>query len=834
VAKKKTSKKVEVDNYEHTGEERKNNPQVGLVNKDREPVSKVKKNYQYDPHFDPSLNWSGKSERLSFNVPTVSLHVHERIDSKKIISRLSTDFEGNQLSLFERPSSKRPIREAIEFYKHQKDWSNRLISGDSLLVMNSLIEKEALGGKVQVIYMDPPYGIKYGSNFQPFVNKRDVKDGSDKDLIQEPESIKAYRDTWELGIHSYLSYMRDRLLLSKVLLKESGSIFVQISEDNIHHVREIMDEIFGRDNFLSQIAYSTTGGFPSATLSRAGDYLLWYCKNKKDVKYRKLFMPKPSPISNPKSKYDQIELNDGSRRALSLEEKRGKESIPDGGRIYTLGDLTSQGAPKEDTPYKFSGGTYRPKKGNHWKPQFPVGLDRLAEAKRIQVSGNSIRYVRFFDDFEYVPLTNIWTDIGGAVQSRKDPKVYAVQTGTSLIKRCIQMSSDPGDIVFDPTCGSGTSAVAAEDLGRRWITCDSSRVAITITRQRLLTMDYDYYKLQNEQEGISSGIQYETAERITLESISKNEQAEFNYLYDKPKLDNSKARVTGPFTVEAVPSLVVSELGSNIENKVEGDENTSYFEDIIDELMNTGVRGKKGLADSINFTRLQPLPSMKYLNAEGETKVGNKRVVLSIGPKHAPLEQRHVELALNEAQTLVPKPEIILFSSFHFDPEASKDIDEYRASDFILLKAQINTDLLTDDLKRKRSSNESFFLIGQPDISVKKNKDKTYSVQVNGWDYYDPKNGDVISGGENKISMWMLDTDYDGRSMFPDHVFFPMANKKEGWNKLVKFLDLDLEDEIEDSFTGTKSPPFKIGDYNQIAVKIIDDRGIESLKVMQI
>jgi adenine-specific DNA-methyltransferase len=286
MAKKLTKKQIE--QYGHSGKQRANNPHVGLVTPASDPDTGEKKQYAYDPHLDPQLQWAGKAEHTSFEVPTLSLHVHERIDPHTIIESVKKEKDnGGQLSLF---AEHKPLREAIDFYKHKEGWTNRLIAGDNLLVMNSLLEKEGMAGKVQMVYFDPPYGIKYGSNFQPFVNKRDVKDGKDEDLSAEPEMIKAFRDTWELGIHSYLTYLRDRLLLARELLSDSGSVFVQISDENVHHVREIMDEVFGVSGFVSTIYFQTTSGFATKGLTRIGDLILWYVKDSNVFKFNQLFV----------------------------------------------------------------------------------------------------------------------------------------------------------------------------------------------------------------------------------------------------------------------------------------------------------------------------------------------------------------------------------------------------------------------------------------------------------------------------------------------------------------------------------------------------------------
>jgi adenine-specific DNA-methyltransferase len=449
--------------------------------------------------------------------------------------------------------------------------------------------------------------------------------------------------------------------------------------------------------------------------------------------------------------------------------------------------------------------------------------------------------VRFWDDFPFRPLTNLWVDTaaGGFAEER----LYVVQTGTKVIERCILMATDPGDLVFDPTCGSGTTAFVAERWGRRWITCDTSRVSVTIAKQRLMTAIFNYYVLAHPEEGVDSGFVYRTVPRVTLKSIANNEPPEQETLYDQPLLEKQKVRVTGPFTVEAVPAPVVKALGEVEGAGHPGDESiarsgeTQRQGEWRDELLKTGIRGKDG--QRIAFSRVEALPGTRWLHADAETKEDKpQRVVLSFGPEHAPLEQRQVELALGEAETLRPKPKIIVFAAFQFDPEASKDIDETNWPGVALLKAQMNADLLTEDLKKKRSGNESFWLIGQPDVEAEKlgsgeHKGK-YRVTVNGFDYYNTKTAEIESGGADKIAMWMLDPDYDGRSLFPRQIFFPMADDGEGWAKLAKNLKAEIDENLIAAYRGTTSLPFEAGKYKQAAVKIVDARGIESLKLIDL
>ncbi|MHB8111717.1 MAG: site-specific DNA-methyltransferase, partial [Syntrophorhabdaceae bacterium] len=718
-----------------------------------------------------------------------------------------------QMSLFE--EDKKPLREAIEFYKHKENWSNRLVAGDSLLIMNSLLEKEGMGGKVQMIYIDPPYGIKYGSNFQPFVNKRDVKDGKDEDLTAEPEMIKAFRDTWELGIHSYLAYLRDRLLLAKELLSESGSVFVQISDENVHHVRELMDEVFGVKNFVSLITFQTKIPLRNKYLANVSDYIIWYGHAFQDNKMRfhQLFVDQFITESD---QFSLVELQDGEIRTITTEERSNPKALPKGARVFASLDLSSSGR-TESCVFQFEhkGKVYSPTTNKSWKTN-RQGMEKLAKERRLYPTGNTLRYKLYHNDFPMKSLLNVWLDsvgVGG--------KTYVVQTDTKPIQRCLLMTTNPGDLVLDITCGSGTTAYVAENWGRRWITCDTSRVAIALAKQRLMTANFDYFELAHPDEGVGSGFKYKTTPHITIGSITNNEPAPQETLYDRPFIDNKRLRVTGPFTAEAVPAPVARSF-EDIESGALQDADTSVARrgetlrqsEWRDELLRAGVRAKGGKL--IEFTRVEPISGTRYLQAEAETKEDDpKRVLVCFGPEHAPLEPRTVDLAMEEAEHLKPKAPIVLFCAFQFDEEASKDIDETNWPGVTLLKAQMNADLLTDDLKKKRASNESFWLIGQPDVSMKaieNGSDKgKYEIEVQGFDYYNPKTGTVESGGKGDIAMWMLDTDYDGRSLFPCQVFFPMAGAKEGWATLSKNLKAEIDEDKIEAFGGTVSLPFTPG-----------------------
>lgn len=830
MARKVISKPVVIEAYSHKGKKRTNNPPVGLVSSQTDKLNGFTK-YEHDPHIDPYLSWAGKKEGNEVNVRNLSLHIHERIDPLRIIKSFSKERENPQPSLFDTLDNKLNLGRAFEFYHHTQDWTNRLIAGDSLLVMNSLLKKEGMAGEVQMVFIDPPFGITYNSNFQPFVNRKDVKD-RDEDLPTEPETIKAFRDTWELGTHSYLSYLRDRFLLAHQLLNDSGSIFVQISDENIHHVRELLDEVFGAKNFFSMITFRTTSGLGSKGLTGIANYLLWYAKDKEKIKYRQLFTDKDFGEG---TMFTYVELVDGTRRKLSKEERGNPNLIPKGARVFRLSDLVSSGlTPSCVFPYEFEGRTFEPGRNRSWKTNLE-GMKKLESNRRLLAPGSTLQYVTYFDDFPVSKITNVWTDTVGELD-----KIYAVQTSTEIIKRCALMTTDQSDLIFDPTCGSGTTAYVAEQWGRRWITCDTSRVAIALTKQRLMTACFDYYALAHPNEGIASGFDYRKVRHLTIRSISNNDSTQEETLYDQPVVDRNKIRVTGPFTTEAVPGLRVKPFDGNKQRVGTTGEDLARTEETAnqttwrDELKTAGIRATGGKV--INFSRIEPMVGTRFLHAEGEILEDGeqKKVLISFGPDYGALEQRHVEEAVDEARSLAEKPDLLIFAAFHFDPEAAKDIDQIDWKGVKILKAQMSVDLLTADLRKKRSSNQSYWLIGQPDVEIIKNKDGTHKVRVNGFDYYNPITGKIDSGDTKRIAMWMLDTDYDEQSIMPEQVFFPLKDEKRDWTSLAKTLNGAVNEEVMDSFTGNESLPFKAGLNKKVAVKIIDDRGIESFVIRKL
>src|ERR1035437_6901534 len=497
---------------------------------------------------EPWLEWAGKREAKSFAVDPVALHIHERVSTQAILKVAAR--EDVNRSLFADPEQE--YNEAVQFYKHDVDWSNRLILGDSLQVMSSLARREDLAGKVQMIYMDPPYGIKFGSNFQVEIGKREVKE-KETDLTREPEMVKAYRDTWRLGIHSYLAYLRDRLVIAKELLADTGSIFVHIGDENLHRVRALMDEVFGSRNNVAVITLEKTSGSTQSFLPTVTDYILWFARDSARVKFYQPFIEK-RPGAAGGSGYTRLRRADGQSEPLNGDAGSGD-------RIYAVGDLTSQSIGRDKGegaacwfPVRVGGQEYRPSMQTRWKTN-EQGMRRLLGAERVEASGTRAGYARYLDDFPVFPVTNFWDDVMSSYMAEKR---YVVQTNPKIIERCMVMTTDPGDLVLDPTCGSGTTAYVAEQWGRRWITTDTSRVAVAIARQRLLTAKYEFFRFKDESAGVAGGFRYRTVPHITLKSIAQNANLDPIFAKQEPILDARLAAANAE--LEAIPDKLRHDL----------------------------------------------------------------------------------------------------------------------------------------------------------------------------------------------------------------------------------------------------------------------------------
>jgi adenine-specific DNA-methyltransferase len=825
--------------------------------------------YPRDPSLDPQLVWKGKDEqdREYLGVPVVPIYIQEKIHPQAIIDvlpRIERSSE-NQLNLFaDFNGGPVEFNQRVDFYHHEQNWSNRLILGDSLLVMTSLAEKEGLKGKVQTIYVDPPYGIKFGSNWQVSTRKRDVKDGKAEDATRQPEQVRAFRDTWKLGIHSYLAYLRDRLMVARDLLTETGSVFVQIGDENVHLVRNAMDEVFGSENFCSQISYVTTTTASGNLLNKVNDFVLWYAKSKESVKFRSLYLEKDIEAVA-KGSYEWCQDAKFQRSKGAIDPVAGTETRP-----YTLDNLTSSRPSQEGDvkKFQFEGTFFTPGKGTFKTNEF--GLKQLAYAHRLQAIGNTLRYVRFFDDFVVSPLSNVWIDT--TIAGFGDPKVYVVQTTTKVVQRCLLMTTDPGDLVLDPTCGSGTTAYIAEQWGRRWITCDTSRVALALARTRLMAAKYPYYLLADSPEGIKKeteltgkippeykteddirkGFVYKRVPHVTLKSIANNpdikegmtreqidaaiaRHAETETLYDQPYEDNKRVRVSGPFSVESLsPHRVLSTADENMGGTVteqEAYKQQDFATMILDNLKKAGVQNTRK-EERLTFDRLDPYAGAwlhaagEYIDADGKTR----RVAVSIGPEHGTVGPQQVKEAAKEAVQGVGF-DVLVVCGFAFDPHVAEEAKRY--GKLTVLPTKMNPDLVMgDELLKKTGAGNLFMVFGEPDVEIKKQKNGQFVAEIKGVDVYDPTIDQIRSSSTDDIACWFIDTEYNGESFFVRHAYFTGAD--EPYDKLKRALRADIDEAAWSSLYSTVSRPFDKPESGKIALKVINHYGDEVLKVFEL
>lgn len=958
---KRKAAEVRSDTYTHENASRLNNPEAGMI--DYAPqVREQKTTHCWDPRETPQLVWAGKAglkkvevdEQTSLEIPLVNLHIHERVSTEAILR--SVRREDAQRSLFADPELE--FKDEVKFYQHEVGWSNRMILGDSLLVMNSLVEREAMRGKVQCIYMDPPYGIKFGSNFQPRIDQRDVKDGKDEDLTREVMQVQAFRDTWELGVHSYLTYLRDRLLVCRELLSESGSIFVQIGDENVHRVRCLMDEVFGEGNFRSQIAFTKTSGIGAETrLDGTFDYLLWYSRSEKYLYYR-VFEPYPD---SERAGYRFVEHANGTVHTKAELRDLGV-AIEDDDRVFASGDLTKPG-PGQKYAVDFQGKSVD--SGVRWWGFEKSSVERIIRAGRALLSKSNdgsrdvLRFKRYLER-EGRPLTNLWGGLG----SGESPG-YAVYTNEEVLSRCLLMTSRPGDLVLDPTCGSGTTANVAERWGRRWITCDTSRVALAIARHRLMTASYDYYQLRFPTSGVSGGFQYKPAHQVTAEVVgqcteidsisedfeprirealrmlnSKHSQAwqewevpprplgntlqeeagpaertgeavaelydspEFSrfwelvrqrqerfdsavkksttptYLLDQPEKERNIVRVSGPFTMEAVPN--VAEISVNVEERIFEDKQLEFFEpiqpsiaavnvnayigDMIERLRKSGVnvRGK----ESFTIENLRPVAS-EHIHAEGDIVIRNgeeKRLscAVVIGPPNGAISEIHVR----DAVTISRQWDAVLFCGYEFSDAAQEMIREHVPPGKKFYMSYINADTAMGDLLKDSKASQIFTMVGEPDVrvyrfgegsvgameagSIEGEEANTPTLQhsnslserlsslregemfieLRGVDLYDPLTGEVSSDSGRNVHAIFIDHDYDGKSFCICQALFP--NKKDSWDKIARNLRGAVDEEAFEAFRTTVSLPFRPGPNGKVQVKVIDARGNAIVKTVRV
>ena len=826
----------------------------------------------------PFLNWTGKAERFSFEVPTLPLFVHERLSTEAIVKTLEghrrRSDQSDLFSLFADPQL--PMSKQVNAYAHRSGWVNRMILGDNLSVMNSLARYEGLAGQVQCIYMDPPYGVKFGSNFQPFVRRRDVKHNDDADMTREPEMVQAYRDTWSLGLHSYLTYLRDRLLVARDLLTPSGSIFVQISDDNLHHVREVLDDTFRPGNFCGEISFKTTGGQSSALLSSSYDVLLWYARDRE--KAAKAYVPPTIPklggADDGSGQYVFVEPVGGSAdpRALTDEEIEAGR-VPDEMRLLAHDTLYSQGPPSDPTDRTF---VWRRRKfecppNTHWKPGVKTGgMERLAKANRLMLVGNTLRYKRYVDDNPVYQLDNVWTDTVISGFGRK--KQYAVETSPKVVERCLLMTTRPGDIVLDPTLGSGTTPYAAEKWGRRWIGIDTSRVPLALARERLLTATFDWFRLKDESQGPISGFCYSRKRNrggeevggivphITLGSVANNEPPAERVIVHRPDSDNSITRVSGPFVVEAVlptpqpldgaetPSTPPDTPADHVTRMIEVLRRASSLALPVGGKVTLKSIRRPGRTLNLSAEAVvdhdpasATVPLGAAIDAAHETNTNalpfsTRPVAILFGPPDGSVTARAVLDAAKEANAKNYAHLYVI--GFGFTAEAQAEIDA--GEDVLGLPASrvtMTVDVLMGDLLKTQRSSQIFAITGSPEIFLTRldepAEDGTprWQVRLLGLDTFDPATMQAHHMNGDDVPMWMLDTAWNGMAFKADQVFFPRTS---AWENLRKALKATHEDSVWEHLRGDTSAPFAADPATDIAVKVLDDRGNELLKIARL
>lgn len=855
--------------------------------------------FERDETLDPQLVWRGKFDHdvseLAVDAPPI--YIQEKIDPRVLVENLRETAAAGasepELTLFDGFDGLDEL-DSVDFYRHHANWANRMILGDSLQVMASLAERESLRGKVQMIYIDPPYGIKFGSNWQASARKRDVKDGKVEDAAREAEQIKAFRDTWELGIHSYLSYLRDRLVVARDLLTESGSVFVQIGDENVHLVRSLLDEVFGSENFFAQINFKSMGSLGQSGLAKTYDYIIWYSKDVRVSKFHPLYT-KQVFDGDPEYRYRDAPDEPTGYEVLSATQPRP----PGHDGVFRRSTLSSSGYTASCTfPFTVGGRTFWPYNGKSWRTNAD-GMERLRLAQRVFVLGNSPYLKRYANDFNVIQLDNSWSDAPAA-----SARLYVVETATKFIERCMLMCTDPGDLVLDPTCGSGTTSYVAEQWGRRWITIDTSRVALALARQRLMGAKYPYYLLADSPDGrrkeqvltntalppaatssdIRQGFVYERVQHITLKSIANNpdikegmtraeidaaikRHADYETLYDRPYEDTSKVRVSGPFTVESLSphrslsfqAHETSEPDSEV-SAARSSQSVPFEQTVLDNLARAGIQNGRR-AERIEFSAVERHPGL-HIQAIGErretkpstdlapTNQGESptRVAVAVGPQYGTVDGTFIKSAAREA--IAGGVDLLCVLAFAFDPQATGVTEadsvsvEVSSAGFAqvagersmgrikVLLVRMNVDLLMGAALKKTGAGNLFTVFGEPDIEVSEHADGGLVVELRGVDVYDPTTSEVRSDSTDRIALWMIDTNYNEESFFVRHCYFTGGG--DPYKRLKTALKADIDADAWATLYSTTSRPFDKPATGKIAVKVINDYGDEVMKVFEV
>ncbi|MXZ99428.1 MAG: site-specific DNA-methyltransferase [Acidimicrobiaceae bacterium] len=837
------------DQYTHPSAKRANLPteQTGktMSDTDRRPVMRRPQTREIDD--EPVLAWNRRPGDADGHAAH-PLYVREKVHPAAFVKLLQGS--GEQPQLFHDFNGLPSADAAYEWYQHAANWSNRLIHGECTRVMASLLARESMAGKVQMIYFDPPYGMGYKSNFQVSVNQRDRTPESAQGRPHDTRTIRAFRDTYERNIHSYLDLTREKLVLMRELLADSGSLFMQIGDENVHRAAILLDEVFGAENRIATIPFATTSGSSSNTLPSVADFLLWYAMDGEQVAYRQLYesLSRAEQIDH-MSSYAMLELADGSTRALTPDERREPDRIPPGSRLFRRVGLTSQGVSTtgRSEPYVWNGKEHPCDPARHWAVSHE-GLDRLAELDRLAaIEGGSLGWKRYENEVPGRRINNMWPQ-----QSYASDKRYVVQTADSVIERCVLMATDPGDLVLDPTCGGATTAVAAEKWGRRWITCDTSPVAVSIARQRLATATFPYWTLADSAEGAlrvaelsgkpeadppeggwgddpARGFVYERVPQVSAAVLAYDLDADPIMLVDKPRKKRGVTRVASPMTVESEQpwATVIPLEGTDDEMVVaHGD----FCEAVEAALLNHTVKGGRDRAD-ITVRALEPWPGDSHLLAwkavytiSGGAAEHTAAVMVAAEDVTVPGEM--VREASREITDSAERADLLLVVAYAYAADAPPKVGRIAVA-----RAQMNRDLMIRELSDE-AGHEAFVIVGEPDIRILDDYPAgQIAVEVLGYDTFDPATGNAAEGGPDDVACWMLDTDHDGESFYARRIHFPGADNDRQIKKLLKELGRNADEAEQEALTAMRSAPFDPPERARIAVKIVTATGMEMTTV---
>jgi adenine-specific DNA-methyltransferase len=762
-----------------------------------------------EPAYDPVLFWAGKRNRRE--VALLPLQRNELVTESRIgriVQRVrevgSREPKPLQITMFadlEKASREEERDRRVEFYTHEEGWKNKLICGDSLEVMQSLLTYEDLRGKVQMIYVDPPYGIKYDANFQQRV---DSIRNNDKDRADDVLTIRAFRDTWYLGVHSYASYLEERLYACRDLLSDTGSIFVQINDERVHLIRVLLDEVFGQANFCSLIAFKTVTGQSSSLIPSVTDYLAWYAKDRSQVKYRRLYVERDI-VADMQGEFRNYELPDGSIHPVKAEHIQDPAKLPAGARLFrsnsaTSGEYSATGTVEID----FGGVRKHPGPNAHWKTT-EEGMRRLHKLKRLLLDkGPGRMFKQYRDDFPLVGLVNNWMDLRG-----EQNRMYSTQTHERVISRCLLMTTDPGELTFDPTCGSGTSAIVAEKFGRRWVTCDTSRVGVNVARMRLLSATFDQFVTRGN--GPKSGFVYRTVPRVGLESLARDLEPEVVELVDQPRVDSGALRVTGPFEIMTLGRYSSSDWRGYVAKSKQGNGDLENYITVICHLYRT----QAVLTDSTGLVHaIEDAPGA--------------RLAISVGPISGRVTARQIYDAAKEAEALGIDDVHVLGWAFEANVgEVKSEIDAAGAVSVHLV--MIRPDSLAEGLKVTKPE-MLFSPLALPEVDIKGVANDGFTVRLKGVAVFDHRS--KVTGFKQAdsgyVSAWYLDEDYDGDCFVDCQMFFDFKKKPA----VEKTLGVQVDP--EEWTLRLISDPFAAGKYRRVAVKVVDVYGNESTVVKDV